>query len=119
MSTRADGQAAERHARQWLEQHGLRWIESNYHCRFGEIDIVMQEATCVVFVEVRWRQHRAFGGAAASVDARKQSKLIRTAEHYIATRNLTARQDCRIDVLAMRRTDAAWDVEWIKNAVQH
>lgn len=118
MSTRLRGQAAERYAQQWLERQGLTCIETNYHCRFGEIDLVMRDGAVVVFVEVRLRQHRGYGGAAASVDARKQRKLRLAAEHYIANRALSARQACRIDVIALQDTADDWDVEWLANAVE-
>ena len=117
MNTRRRGQAAERFAQQWLERQGLTCLETNYHCRFGEIDLVMRDGAVVVFVEVRLRNHRDYGGASASVDHRKQRKLRLTAEHYIATRGLSARQACRIDVIALQGAADDWDVEWLANAI--
>jgi len=117
LNTRQHGETAERFAQHWLESRGLTCIETNYHCRFGEIDLVMRDHNTVVFVEVRLRKHRDYGGAAASVDSRKQRKLRLAAEHYIATRGLSARQVCRIDVIALQTAADGWDVDWLENAI--
>ncbi|MEM7379481.1 MAG: YraN family protein [Pseudomonadota bacterium] len=117
MSSRARGQAAERHARLWLERRGLHHVESNYHCALGEIDLVMRERETLVFVEVRLRRSAAFGGAATSVTAAKQRKLMRAVAHYVMTRKVSARHPCRVDVLAIETDGAGWSVDWIQNAV--
>lgn len=59
------GQDAERLAAIYLQRQGLKLLETNYRCRFGEIDLIMQDGKEIVFVEVRLRSHAAFGGAAA------------------------------------------------------
>ncbi len=112
------GQAGEDAALQHLQTAGLKLIDRNYHCRWGEIDLVMQDKDCIVFVEVRLRSSGAFGGAAASVDLRKQKKLQKTALHYLQKNRLSARQAARIDVVAVRPSRETFDVEWIQNAIQ-
>jgi len=94
-----------------LQQHGLKLIARNYRCRFGEIDLLLQENETLVFVEVRMRSNADFGGAAASIDARKQAKLIRTAQHYLAT--LAHIPPCRFDAVLLSSSD---NIEWVKNA---
>ena len=74
MSSRGDD--AEQRAAAYLQLAGLKLVERNYRCRFGEIDLVLHEGSTVVFAEVRLRASARFGGAAASIDARKQAKLI-------------------------------------------
>ena len=78
------GAQAEQAAAAYLVKRGLQLVEKNYRCRFGEIDLIMRAGVTLVFVEVRSRSSRAFGGAAASIDARKQRKLIAAAQHYLA-----------------------------------
>uniref|UniRef100_UPI00261D453A YraN family protein n=2 Tax=Nitrosomonas TaxID=914 RepID=UPI00261D453A len=78
------GSDAEQRAAIFLQQQKLTLLESNYRCRFGEIDLIMQEGNTVVFVEVRMRSGNRFGGAAASITTAKQLKLIRAARHYLA-----------------------------------
>src|SRR5690349_19287117 len=72
---RTDGRTAEAAARTLLLKAGLTDIAANAAYRGGEIDLVMRDGTgTVVFVEVRFRRSRAFGGGAASVDAGKRRR---------------------------------------------
>lgn len=111
MST--SGALAEQLAAQYLQQHGLKLLQSNYSCRFGEIDLILQDGDTHVFAEVRLRSVSRFGGAAASIDARKQAKLVRTAQHYLTT--LKRIPPCRFDAILMQETDIK-KIVWIKNA---
>ena len=67
------GREAEAHARRFLEARGLKTLATNYRTRWGEIDLVMEQAGTLVFVEVRTRVNNSFGGAAASVKPASQS----------------------------------------------
>src|SRR5204862_504789 len=78
------GTLAEQRAERYLQSQGLGLIERNYRSRFGEIDLIMRDGTSLVFVEVRMRRNKDFGGAAASIDVRKQQRIIRTAHQYLA-----------------------------------
>ncbi|HET6592353.1 MAG TPA: YraN family protein, partial [Xanthomonadales bacterium] len=42
-------------AEKMLRGRGLRPVARNYHCRCGEIDLIMLDASVLVFVEVRYR----------------------------------------------------------------
>jgi putative endonuclease len=111
-SARDSGLAAEEAAARFLEDHGLAIVARNYRTRFGEVDLVAREGRTLVFVEVRKRSWRAYGGAAASVDARKQSRLVAAARHYLA--RLGKEPACRFDVVT-------WDGNpgppgWIRGA---
>lgn len=118
MNTRLEkGQQAEREARRVLERSGLSTVQCNYRCRLGEIDLIMVDQNTLVFVEVRWRESRAFGGAAASVTARKQQRIIRAAQHFLTAHPRYSRHNCRFDVLAFDSNAAgSAPANWIKNA---
>jgi len=107
------GAEAERLAAAFLQRQGLKLVETNYRCRFGEIDLVCKDQNTLVFVEVRLRGNEAFGGAAASITARKQHKLVLTARHYL--QRLRASPACRFDVVLLRGLRDN-DIEWIRNA---
>jgi putative endonuclease len=66
-----------------------------------------------VFVEVRLRGNDAFGGAAASITAGKQHKLVLAARHYL--QQLRTLPACRFDVVLLRGLRDN-DIEWIRNA---
>ncbi len=114
-STVARGAWAEDLACRHLLDQGLRLVSRNYRCRHGEIDLVMLDATTIAFVEVRLRSRTDFGSGAESVDARKQARLLSSAEHYLQ-RHATLLADCRFDVVSIRRSGNSYQLEWIRNA---
>lgn len=109
------GVQAERRAAQYLQQQGLQLIAQNYRGLFGEIDLIMKDGAALVFIEVRLRRNDDFGGAAASIDARKQQRIIRTAQQYLAT--LTHLPACRFDALLMDDAESG-KLQWLKNAFE-
>jgi putative endonuclease len=107
------GARAEQLAAQFLQRHGLKLVQTNYHCRFGEIDLILRDKETLVFAEVRQRSRSNFGGADASIDAHKQQRLILTAQHYLTS--LSRIPPCRFDAVLL---DAAENIEWVKNAFE-
>lgn len=93
------GAQAEQTAAQYLQRQCLRLLHSNYRCRFGEIDLILKDRDTLVFAEVRMRSRSDFGGAAASIDARKQNKLILAAQHYLSSVSPTP--PCRFDAVLL------------------
>jgi putative endonuclease len=110
------GAQAEQTAAQYLQQQGLRLLQSNYRCRFGEIDLILKDRETLVFAEVRLRTRSDFGGAAASIDARKQHKLILAAQHYLSAASPTP--PCRFDAVLLSSAEGSEGIEWLKNAFQ-
>jgi putative endonuclease len=110
MSADTQGAQAEQRAAHYLQQQGLKLIAQNYRGRFGEIDLILQDGAALVFVEVRLRRNDDFGGAAASIDTRKQQRIIRTAQQYLA--DLAHIPACRFDVVLMNNHG----MQWLKNA---
>lgn len=110
------GSWGENFACAYLTQQGLQLISRNYHSRYGEIDLIMQQQQILVFVEVRYRRSASHGSSAESVNLRKQQKIILAAQEYLQT--LSEIPMCRFDVLAIMGTMQAATVEWIKDAFQ-
>lgn len=59
------------------------WVPG-YRCRFGEIDLIVENGQYICFVEVKLRRSDRFAQAREFVDRRKQERLRMTAEHYLA-----------------------------------
>lgn len=113
LTRKQTGDAWELQARYWLERKGMRFLAANVRERGGEIDLIMQDKSTTVFVEVRYRKSSLFGGAAASVTASKQRKLLHAARLWLARHNGSFDTvDCRFDVVAFTENE----VEWIQNA---
>jgi len=107
------GAQAEQLAAKFLQAQGLKLVQQNYSCKHGEIDLIMQDVMTLVFVEVRLRSGNHFGGAAASITATKQGRLIRTAQHYLA--ELQRIPACRFDAVLYEGLNGT-NPQWIKNA---
>ena len=115
------GDAAEEAACARLKASGCRILARNVRYREGELDIVAQEGATLVFVEVRLRSDRRFGGAAASVDVFKRKRLVRAAQHYLVERfggGASGRRGadwpaCRFDVIT---ADGDGVGDWIRDA---
>ena len=71
-------------------------LEKNYHSRYGEIDIIVENEKYIVFVEVKTRNSRSIFRGVESVDRKKREKIIKTAFEYIL-KNETDKQP-RFDV---------------------
>jgi putative endonuclease len=115
-SRRSDGARIEALARDFLQRHGLAPVAANANYRGGELDLVMRDGDTLVFVEVRYRKSTAFGGGAASVDARKRRKLVLAAELFLAAHREFARLPCRFDVVAAHGDAEAPDFDWLRDA---
>ena len=110
------GSEAEQQAEKFLKAQGLKLIARNSRSRFGEIDLIMQANSTLVFIEVRKRTHREYGGAAASVDFRKQRKLIQTAKIWLANNYRYQNHNCRFDVIAIESNGEIPRCIWYKDA---
>ena len=111
------GAGAEDRALVFLQQQGLRLIERNYRVargpaqHGGEIDLVLRDNDgTLVFVEVRARHSAHQGGAAASVGAVKQRRVIYAAQHFLLRYASLPR--CRFDVVAVD----AGHIDWLPAA---
>ena len=104
-------------ARTHLEARGLSLIAANFASRFGEIDLVMCDKNVVVFVEVRFRKTASFGAAVATVDRRKQKKLILAAQWFLQQKRWSNRA-ARFDVVGIspQHNSGQLEYNWCKNA---
>ena len=111
------GQRAENIAADFLRDQGLEILERNYLRRVGELDIVARDRDVLVIAEVRTRRTDRYGGAAASVDPRKQQRLIRATHQLLQQRRDLSRLAVRFDVVAMSGLDGLSPrIDWIRHA---
>lgn len=116
-TSKARGDAAEDRALEHLLAQGLRLECRNYRLAGGpnqrgaEIDLILRDRDgTLVFVEVRARGNGSRGGAAASVGAVKQRRIVRAAQHYLT--RLRTVPACRFDVVAIDGDR----IEWLRAA---
>ncbi len=116
-TTKALGDAGEALALAHLLRHGLTLVQRNYrvargpNARGGEVDLILRERDgTLVFAEVRSRAGGTHGGAAASITATKQRRIVYAARHYLQA--LRQIPPCRFDVIAIDGER----VEWLRGA---
>lgn len=117
-SNKCKGLHYENQAKEFLLQHGLSLLEQNYHCRFGEIDLIMLHQEIVCFIEVKYRNSLKFGGAASAISTQKQKKIVKTALVFISQNRRYNQHSMRFDALLMQQqgNTQSPDIEWIQNA---
>lgn len=109
------GAAAEAKSLQFLENQGLSLVAQNWHCPWGEIDLIMQDGETLVFIEVKQRKNAQFGGAILSISAKKCAKWWRSAEYYLQNFYPNSTPPCRFDAVL-------WQGDlpplWLKDVLQ-
>ena len=114
----AAGRLAELEARRHLEAQGLGFVAANYRCRYGELDLVMRDGACLVFVEVRSRGSIRSGAPEASLTARKLRSLTRAARCFMRDHRHFGGMMLRFDVVGILTRGPQARIRWIRNAMQ-
>lgn len=78
------GRWGEALAAAYLEKKKYQLVACNYTCRYGEIDLIVQNKRYLVFVEVKLRKSDAFAKASDFVDLHKQDRIRTTAELWLS-----------------------------------
>ena len=122
----SSGALAESVAKHYLLLCGLQFVENNYLCKSGEIDLIMRDQAQLVFVEVRYRKQNKFGSPLETVTYSKQQKLIRAANHYLLENSIYRDDECRFDVISicgkipdkktLKMNSSNSNITWIKHA---
>ena len=115
--SRNKGAHYEQLALRHLRTNGLELVEKNFHCRLGEIDLILRDDNCLVFVEVRYRRSNRFATAAQSVDEKKQAKIARTASMFLGKNPGMSHYPVRFDVVAFDSTESDQSaIQWTRDA---
>ena len=114
--SRDAGDKAEQIAEKALRRQGLTTVCRNYHCRWGEIDLVMIDASCLVFVEVRCRKSGALVSATESITTTKKLRLTRTGHHFLMTHKKLHEHPVRFDVVAISGSGVDNEIDWLRDA---
>jgi putative endonuclease len=118
LTTKRVGDEAEDLALAYLQKAGMHLVLRNFNTPGrggGEVDLIMRAPDgTLVFVEVRKRRSSSHGGAAGSVSALKQRRIVFAARHYLA--RLSPLPPCRFDVVSIEGVGAEQRIDWIKAA---
>lgn len=108
------GHLAEQRALDYLIRQGLVLVTRNYHCRLGELDLIMRDKEYLVFVEVRLRSGSEFGDGIMSITRTKKQKIIKSTTYFLMKHQLLDKQPIRFDVVSIDGKKGA--VTWLKDA---
>ncbi len=112
------GRLGERMAASFLESRTYRVVQRNYRCRFGEIDLVVEGAEGLVFVEVRTKRRPCLFEPEETITPAKARRMATLAEHYLAATKQQERP-WRVDVVAVEldRGGEPARIEHFKDAI--
>ena len=95
------GNAAENLALDFLANQGLMLVTRNFLSRAGEIDLIVKNATTLVFVEVRFRRDISRGTGAETITHQKMTKIVQTARYFLQNNPHYDNLDYRFDVVSV------------------
>ncbi len=115
VSTRELGDEGEQIAKQFLAERGFRILEMNYRHGKGEIDIICKDGDVLVFCEVKMRKTDEYGDPEYAITPRKQAQVRKIAEAYLYENDIED-QECRFDVVAIKKFGGVQEINYIPNA---
>jgi len=83
-----------------LEAAGYTVMARNYHCRYGELDLICRHGAAIVFCEVKLRRSSSYGSPEEALTPRKLARLTLAAQTYLAAHGLE-QADWRLDLVAV------------------
>lgn len=111
------GRYTENLASDYLKSQNLTLLEQNFHSKHGEIDLIMLDGNCYVFIEVKYRKNDTFGGGFSAINSTKQKKIQRSTQAYLQQKELNEfNTECRFDIITLIGNIEAPQITWIKNA---
>lgn len=103
------GEYYENIACQYLIKQGLKPLAQNRQYHVGEIDLIMLDKRCLVFIEVRYRKNANFGHAEMTITPSKQNKIKQAAQLWMISQNLNIEEtEFRFDVFAITGKSQQW-----------
>lgn len=110
------GTLGERLALDYLKKQGYRIIQTNFKCKFGEIDIIAYHQKAISFIEVKARSTDQFGPPEEAVTRTKQERQKRIAQYYLYKKKIMPEIPCRFDVVSIRLSGKEPQINLIQNA---
>ncbi|MDP3792242.1 MAG: YraN family protein [bacterium] len=112
------GAWAENYVAQYLESKNYKILDQNYRKKWGEIDIVAEKESILVFVEVKANKKELIGFEPEKrVSPEKLRRLHRAIQTYLASKKYKPDQERQIDVvsLTLDRENGTAKIKHFKN----
>lgn len=99
MNKRQLGSEYESIASKYLEELGYTILERNYHCKYGEIDIIAVHGNYICFIEVKYRKNTKFGYPVESITPHKRVTISNVAKIYLSSKGYKPETMIRFDTV--------------------
>jgi putative endonuclease len=111
------GNAGEEYCVKYLTDLGYQVLSRNFNSPFGEIDIIVENQTSLVFIEVKTRTNESIDHAMLSITKAKQKKITKTAIYFLQNYQNTNVIEHRFDVIILQiDSDGKFDLKHIQNS---
>ena len=77
------GVLGENTACKFLKKKHYKILERNFVSKYGEIDIIAKHKKELIFVEVKTRSSKAYGGGIGAVNFHKRRNIVMTSQVYM------------------------------------
>ncbi|MFN3925982.1 MAG: YraN family protein [Pseudanabaenaceae cyanobacterium] len=109
------GQTGEQVVVQYAVARGWQVLACNWHCRWGELDIVAHGEQGLVFIEVKTRKADNWDEQGLlAIDQHKQEKLIKSAQAFLQANPALSDLPCRFDVALVQTP--AYQIQYLEGA---
>jgi len=97
---------------QLLQTNGWQILETQWRCRWGELDVIACDRQWLLFIEVKTRSDRNWDAdGSLAITTKKQTKIIKAASIFLERNPDLAKLACRFDVALVRRRGADFGLE--------
>jgi len=112
------GRIGEQLALKYLLNQNHQHITANYHCRFGELDLItLSPSQILTFTEVKTRKSTLYGSHSTALTHQKIQKILKSALTYLQTNHPHQKLSWRIDFIGIQldQQDKLKDLSHLKN----
>jgi putative endonuclease len=109
------GKEGEEIAEHFLVEKGYQILMRNFKVKKQEIDLITQQGSTIVFVEVKSRSNTDFGFPEHFLSPQQEGRIRNAATHYLAKHNITT-QHIRFDIISIIKTGEKIEVEHFEDA---
>ncbi|MBO5454211.1 MAG: YraN family protein [Clostridia bacterium] len=112
---KAIGDLGEDAVAKFIRKKHFRILERNYACRYGEIDIIAKRKKELIFIEVKTRSSKAYGGGVSAVNFHKRRNIVLTSQHFMRSIDYNGPRRYDIAEVYINENKEVSEINYIEN----
>lgn len=108
------GKIGEFEAQKLLKIKGYEILQTNWRSSRYEIDIIAENSTFIVFVEVKSRRTNYFGDPESFVSKAQKKRIIEAADHFLLETD--SAKEARFDIISIIDKKGVYSIDHIEGA---